>query len=255
MNILIPFDEIVADRELQARSDYDIENPSDIAEAIKQGSSIPRIKVMAVADRGGAKYVVDGFDRLAAHRLADKKMVPCVMLQGTWQDARDMATAANAEHTARKRSPQDKRRAARMCLEDHPDWSDPKVANHCKVSVDLVKTVRQLIPKPEKAETPKERVGMDGKVRPMPKAPPRPKLAEVKTTPVPRSLFDWPKLAEEARRVKNGIDALKSLTGDEKGAIAAQEWINRALAWAEASWKAVSTTSKGERNGEEKAAG
>lgn len=160
---LIPIASIVIDPELQARERIDESHVEDIAEGIQRKDKIKPPRLMEVLDRDNKLFAIDQHRVLAFHR-AGRKQVAAVVLTGTWQDARDLATSANVEHNALKRSQSAKENAVLMCLEDHPDWSDSRIAKHVRVSVSTVSAHRPKIAKAA-AVKPEERVGIDNQKR------------------------------------------------------------------------------------------
>ncbi len=226
-NTALHIDEINCVSELQARHDIDPESADDIAKAIKSKVRIERPQIMRVSDRNLAYFVVDGFDRVEGYRRAGVHTVPVVVTDGTWQDARDAAARANAKHLARKRTGEDKRRAARMMLEDHPEWTDNRIAKHISVSPTIVGEERENLPK-AKAVT--QRVGIDKKVRKSPK--PRRQASEGETKRAKPTTFDWTRFDTYFGWLKKGADVLVELTGENAAnAETAHEHLNRAFEW------------------------
>lgn len=93
----------------------DEEYAEDLAELLKAGKKLPRVKVMRVTQDGKVSdYVFDGMHTARAHQIAGKKVVQCVLFKGTYDDLLVAAgTLANREHEAagRKLNRKDKRRA------------------------------------------------------------------------------------------------------------------------------------------------
>lgn len=163
--------DIIISPDLQTRGGIDQNHVGDIAEAIHRKVKIKPPRVIEIDDEGdserhGKLFAIDQH-RILAFRLEGRSKVPVNRLTGTWQDARDLASSSNAEHTGLKRSRADKQRAVVMCLEDHPDWTDGKVGKHCAVSSEMVRDWRPEVPKA--AAVPLEkRVTVDGRPTNMP---------------------------------------------------------------------------------------
>lgn len=229
-NTALHIDEINCVSELQSRHDIDPHSADDIAKAIKGKVRIERPQVMRVSDRDLAYFVVDGFDRIEAYRRAGVYTVPVVVTDGTWQDARDAAAKANAKHLARKRTGEDKRRAARMMLEDHPDWSDSRIGKHISVSHTTVAEEREKMPKAKEVT---QRVGLDKKVRKTPKRRyAQGSSAQEPATRQKPTTFDWSRFDSYFGWLKKGADVLVELTGENAAnAETAHEHLNRAFEW------------------------
>jgi uncharacterized ParB-like nuclease family protein len=110
----LKIDDLVLDPRLQARAGCNEEAIGEYAEALKDGKEFPPITVVSV---DGALYVVDGWHRVKAHEDADLEEIDATVQEGAWSTAIAWAAAANAAHGLR-RTPDDKRRAVRMCLAD-----------------------------------------------------------------------------------------------------------------------------------------
>lgn len=213
-------DNIAIDDALQARGKIDVNHVEDIAEAIKAKVKIKPPRVIRIDDpadkkRHGAFFAIDQH-RVEAYRMAGKREVPVVLLTGTWADARDLATSANVEHTALKRTREAKENAVQMCWEDHPDWTPGRVADHCKVSASMAKEWMATVPKA--AAVPQEkRVGLDGKKRRQRKATangkPKKELSPAdRFQPILSALTNVTKQINEAMNGEGGEKLLAYLT-------------------------------------------
>lgn len=76
-----------------------------LAEAIKGGADLPRVKVVEVPEYPGGsekngpyRLVVDGHHTTWGYELLEKKMVPVTLWKGTWAEALVAAAKANKEH-------------------------------------------------------------------------------------------------------------------------------------------------------------
>lgn len=132
---------ITTHADLQMRSDaaLDEQHVADLIEALK-AQDLPRVKVASFA---GKLWMADGHYRLAAYRRCNKSTIPAEVIEcQSWLEVICLATAANAEHMAKKRSREDKRNAViRLMNILHTlgvDWSLRKIAGECRVSKTFV---------------------------------------------------------------------------------------------------------------------
>lgn len=162
--MMIDIESIIASPELQQRDlsdSYDAKNyktaVSDVVEAIAKKEDIERVLIVKIPDgtnrvsdgqpiKGGL-YLVEGFRRMAGYKAAGKSKIPAIVRAGTWEDAMDVSTSANIKNLALPRKPADKRKAAESCLINHFDWSDRRIADHVRVSAELVAKVRPIAEK------------------------------------------------------------------------------------------------------------
>lgn len=151
-------DSLVKSPELQGRADLETVKKMavEVAEAVKAGADIDPIKIVHIVEAEttiyGKKiepgyYVADGFRRSAGYEMAGRSMIPAVVRIGTWRDAVDVATSANADQVALPRTPADKRRQVELSFRNHPDRTGRWHADHCKVSNDLAQRVWKDIEK------------------------------------------------------------------------------------------------------------
>jgi hypothetical protein len=211
----LKFDEIVLHPDLQGRKRISDEHVDDIAEAVEKRKKIKRPRVIRVTDRDNQVFAIDQH-RVKAYGKV-QKVVPVVLFEGTWQDARDMAMSSNVEHTALKLTTDDKERMVREALTDHNNWSDGKVAKHTGTSHTFVAEVRKSIPK---AAATTERVGSDNKVRRTPsrngatvggRGKRGGKPDGEASTRNAASSFDWKLLEQHFGWLKRAVDNLSDL--------------------------------------------
>jgi DNA repair photolyase len=137
----IPLDKIVIDEEKYPRDHIDVDAVEEYAAAMKAGAQFPDIEVYSGS--GTFFDLSDGRHRVEASRRAEKVSIWAKVYMGTKDDATLHALAANADHGVR-RTNADKRKAV-MILMSNPEWrqwSDNEIAKRCRVSWDLVKSVR-----------------------------------------------------------------------------------------------------------------
>lgn len=173
---LIAVEKLITDERFCARENgVNREHVDDLAAAYRAGDELPPLVVYCVA---GDYYVVAGWHRLAAAKIAGRAEVACVVTDGTVAEAKLAAAGSNLD-AALKRTNGDKRRQVRLALEAHPEWTDSAIGRHVRVDDQTVKSIRadleaagEVAPKPE-------RVDARGHVRKAPAAPkPKPKPAK-----------------------------------------------------------------------------
>lgn len=176
------------------------EHVNAIAGAVKAGEPIRRVEIWRVAGKGN--FLTDGHHTVLAHFREGRKTVPATVYEGSYEDAKLAASAANKDHdkSPLKRTHDDKRKAVEMALlsirAKGEDWTDSRVAKHVGVGDDLVKKMRLRLPKAKEDDSltnrpeGKGRESADGRI--YKKKPGRkPKAATVvtesdpKTEPVP----------------------------------------------------------------------
>lgn len=121
-------------------------------------------------------WVADGCHRLTAAIALKQKDVSAIIIEGSYDDAWDYATDANEEHGIPITN-SDRRHRVEFALK-HPvwsTWSNRRIADKCKVSATLVRTIRPESGalKAQLNDQPKI-TGKDGKQYPARK-PPKPR--------------------------------------------------------------------------------
>jgi hypothetical protein len=198
---LLRLDKIVLDPTLTARA----ERPADLvrryAEDMAAGHDFPPI--VCFTD-GAAVYVVDGWIRVLAAKLAGRKALEATVRTASRKEMRLHAAASNASHGT-SRSQADRRLAVLIALEEQPGWTALHVAAHCKVSPALVTgiiAVRARMPEARAedaaAKSPRETLGVPAKPAPpkpaFPRPVPPPKVSSAKPaapTPPPKPANPW----------------------------------------------------------------
>lgn len=162
----LPLDKIRIDGNTQPRVKLDNATVAEYAEQMAAGVEFPDAVVF---HDGTDHWLSAGFHRYFASKKAELLTINCDVRKGTLQDARDFATSSNTDHGL-KRTNEDKRKQVGMTLEDHPDWADRKIAEHCCVGHPLVADVRSQLEEIP-VETTSKRTGKDGKKRTVPPKP------------------------------------------------------------------------------------
>jgi hypothetical protein len=92
------------------------------------------------------KWLTEGWHRFYAHQKAGKDAIPCQVRQGTFRDALIEAAGSNHDH-GMPRSNEDKRKAVHALLgeneRDNCGWSNRELADMCRVSESLVRTIKK----------------------------------------------------------------------------------------------------------------
>ena len=140
---------IVAEPELQMRKEENEQAIKEYAKMYEERGSdaLPPITVVAVQTNDTViMYVVDGHHRLKAANLAQIEEIPCLIYEGEFTDAIEMAAGANANHGV-QRSVADKNQAVLRILGYgfYTTKPDVKIAKICNVSHTFVAIVRKRI--------------------------------------------------------------------------------------------------------------
>lgn len=138
---ILPLDKIVVDDRIQPRAEGTsrvvVESYRDI---YATGGTMEQVVVYH--DDAGDRYILsEGFHRISGAKEANLTELPAEVRPGTWLDAKLNAASSNAEHGLR-RSDADKERAVYNTLACRWEWSDEKIAAHCRVSRVLVEKIR-----------------------------------------------------------------------------------------------------------------
>lgn len=173
--MLLKLSEIHVNPEHQARTAMDTAVIKEYAEAYRSGEKLPPLQVCGT---GTDYWLWDGFHRYQGALAAGLESVEVELRPGTATDAAWLACSANVGHGLR-RTNADKRRAVELALGLHPEMSLGAIAQHCRVGVDLVRTVRQGMVAGGRFQPPDRVVGTDRKGYPatapaIPDIPPPP---------------------------------------------------------------------------------
>lgn len=143
MSELIEISSIMIDPNLQTRFSLNASAVADYQAAIEAAQPMPGVTIFYDGKRS---YLADGFHRLQAYKQAGRDHIPADIHQGSRRDAFIYALSANATHGLR-RSPEDKKRAVQMALNDLElnELSDREIAKVCGVSHTFVANVRRSI--------------------------------------------------------------------------------------------------------------
>lgn len=154
----VKIDELIIDHRAQARINIDEDVVNEYAEALQAGAGMPNIDGVRVSDgeHAGKVVVWDGFHRVAAARQCGATEILVDVRDGTFADAIDLCTSANAAHGLR-RTNEDKRHAVIMAISLDKQLkrkrSDRQVALHVGVHNSTVSEIRaELSGKPKKVK-------------------------------------------------------------------------------------------------------
>ena len=134
---------IRADGGTQPRAQMDFITISEYAEAMEEGSAFPPVVVFF---DGEDYWLADGFHRLKAAVQLGRNDIEADVRPGTRREAVLFSMGANAEHGL-KRSPEDKRRAVLVLLQDEEwvNWADREIARRTRTTHPFVAKLRAEI--------------------------------------------------------------------------------------------------------------
>lgn len=134
----------------QPRARLDPETLETYRRSLDEGVQFPPVTLFY---DGESYWLADGFHRVKAHELAERKEIAAEVKVGTRRDAILYSAGANATHGLR-RSNADKRRVVETLLVDPEwrQWSDREIASRCHVSHPFVGQLRQELER-QRAET------------------------------------------------------------------------------------------------------
>jgi len=143
--VLLEIERIRTDGGTQPRVEMHPGVVEEYAEVLRDGGTLPPLVVYQ--DVEGIYWLASGFHRLAAARLAGRTHVDCTVRRGSLREARLFAASTNGEHGLR-RTPADQYRAVHLVLADDEGatWTDEHIAQHCRVSLRLVRALRVSTP-------------------------------------------------------------------------------------------------------------
>jgi transposase-like protein len=179
---MVRTDELTLSKAYQPRSGLDEETIEEYAAEMKDGT-FPPVEVVAVDDK---MFVVDGFHRVEAARDAKIKEIKAIVRKGSKHLAQWMAACSNRKHGLR-RTNADKRRAVKMAIQAAPAASLREIADHCGVSHEMVRSVKN-----------------PSEVEPKAKPDPKPSAPAERVEPTPQGEHD-PRSKEAARQLLVGI--------------------------------------------------
>jgi hypothetical protein len=161
---------IEIDHEIQSRVDINQDVVREYAEMMAAGNALDANWPPVTVFWDKATYwLADGFHRVLAARQAKWVEIHADVQNGSRDDARWYAVGANTKHGLR-RTNADKRRAVELAMTLRPDLPQTAIAEHCRVSRDLVRemagNVGSYITSPKTAA--------DGRTRPASYAIPPP---------------------------------------------------------------------------------
>ncbi|WP_233501873.1 streptomycin biosynthesis regulator [Acaryochloris thomasi] len=125
----------------QSRACLDPETLETYRRSLNEGEQFPPVTLFY---DGESYWLADGFHRVKAHEVAERKEIAAEVKAGTRRDAILYSAGANATHGLR-RSNADKRRVVETLLDDPEwrQWSDREIAARCHVSHPFVGQLRQ----------------------------------------------------------------------------------------------------------------
>lgn len=158
---ILQLDQVSLMGDTQPRAALDDYLIAEYAEGYRANADFPPIVVFF---DGATYWLVDGFHRRWAAIKAGLKTLPCIVHQGTLQDARWFSYAVNQTHGLR-RSNADKEKAVQQALhhEKGAGMSDNAIAEYLGVSHPFVGKIRKQLEADSSLETVTSRTGKDGR--------------------------------------------------------------------------------------------
>jgi ParB-like chromosome segregation protein Spo0J len=147
------------------------EDPDHVAALLVADSTLPPIIVHRPTMR-----VIDGRHRLTAAKILGRHKIAAIFFDGDDADAFVLAVKTNVIHGL-PLTLADRKRAAGRILTSHPHWSDRMIASVSGVSPRTVADFRSRTADVEVIE--ENRVGQDGRVRPINSAEGRRRASEI----------------------------------------------------------------------------
>lgn len=158
---ILKLSQIRLDGNTQPRAELDESLIAEYTQHYIDKADMPPLSVMF---DGASYWLTDGFHRRWAAERAGLDKLPCVVEEGTQQDAQWASYAANIGHGLR-RTNADKAKAVKAALK-HPNGvnkSDHQIADHCGVSHPMVGKYRSELAATSKVYQSAERTGRDGR--------------------------------------------------------------------------------------------
>lgn len=174
------------------------------------GDDWPFEKPLVVFFDGQRHWLADGFHRIAACKLAERKTVNCDVKNGTLEDAQDYALQANGGHGL-KRSNADKKKAVKFALncERWINKSDRMIAKHIGVSDPFVGSIRKQLLTVSSCD---EREGADGRKRKVKEKPETSSESDTQVDDTEKDVSEDSEAKPESESKKSGgINGLREI--------------------------------------------
>lgn len=157
---ILELDQVIVDNDLNPRQgalDQDV--------VLDYSAHVDDLPAMTAYDVQGFYFLVGGFHRYAAHRLAQRSTGRFVVHQGSREEAKEYADLDNLRHGLRL-SRSERREVIRRQLKRHPEWSDNRLSSACYTTDKTVRVIREELE--ATSEIPKLDIltGADGIARP-----------------------------------------------------------------------------------------
>jgi hypothetical protein len=199
--------------ELQCRTGgLDPKHVEALRQVIRDGDTSKLvIKVRRVLMSGIQRwFITDGNHTREAWNLQERELVPVLVQDGTWDDARLDATAANKEHQCTKyRSREDVRNAIRRTLLVKAEWSDVMIASHVGTTDKTVAKVRNEMERCGEISHTTHRTDTNGTIRPSTAPRPSSEIPRIKneqpTSTVARDEWIEEPTAEHGQSAANKV--------------------------------------------------
>lgn len=160
MEQILKLDEVIVDNDLNPRQgalDQDV--------VLDYSAHIDDLPPMTAYDVQGFYYLVGGFHRYAAHRLAMRSEGRFTVHQGSREEAKEFADLDNLKHGLRL-SRAERREVIRRQLRRHPEWSDNRLSAACYTTDKTVRAIREEMEATSEIPRLDVLTGADGIARP-----------------------------------------------------------------------------------------
>lgn len=166
VTLSLPLADLRIDGGTQSRAGDDQAAIGEYAEAYRKGEPMPPLRVVRESTPAGVLWwLYGGHHRYGGALVAGLTEVSCEVIDGTLADARWLCAAENRTHGIR-RTTDDKRKAARLALEQHPEYTDRRIADHVGVDSHTVEGVRKKLEAGQTIPALDRRIDRNGTSRP-----------------------------------------------------------------------------------------
>jgi hypothetical protein len=137
MEQVLKLDDVIIDNDLNPR-----QGALDQDAVLDYSAHIDDLPPMVVFDISGLYYLVGGFHRYHAHRLAMRSEGRFFVNQGNREEAKEFADLDNLKH-GKNLTRAERREVIKRQLRRHPEWSDVRLGLACCTSDKTVRVVRE----------------------------------------------------------------------------------------------------------------
>lgn len=156
----LKLDDVIVDNDLNPR-----EGALDQDVVLDYSAHVDELPPMTAFDVQGFYFLVGGFHRYAAHRLAQRAEGRFIVHQGSREEAKEFADLDNLRNGLRLNRAE-RRRVIERQLKRHPEWADARLALACCTTDKTVRSVREALEQTSEIPRLDVLVGGDGIERP-----------------------------------------------------------------------------------------